>query len=295
MNQDVIAARAAVSRRRALGLGGSIGLGALIAACVPGSSSTSPTTSTTGASPALSDVSTDGLIAKLDAIGQCGLQTEDATQGPYWFDVDTIRSDIREDRPGATLTLALRVQDAACEPVPNAVVEIWHCDAGGEYSGFEVASSGGPGASGGGPGSPPGSGGGSAPGDSASGDVSDGSYSEGVSEATPTDDGTYLRGAQVADANGLVRFTTIWPGWYRGRTVHVHLKVHVDKTNILTGQIGFEDDLNEQVYATSPYDEHTGRDTSNAQDSILDASMIARAEQLSDGTWLSYHNLGVAV
>ncbi len=49
------------------------------------------------------------------------------------------------------------------------------------------------------------------------------------SEATPDDDGTYLRAAQIADANGIVQFTTVWPGWYRGGTVHIRLKVHVNK------------------------------------------------------------------
>lgn len=61
----------------------------------------------------------------------CGLETEEVTQGPYWFDVDSIRSDIREDRPGTSLAVALRVLDENCNPVPDSVVEIWHCDAGG--------------------------------------------------------------------------------------------------------------------------------------------------------------------
>jgi len=71
--------------------------------------------------------------------------------------------------------------------------------------GFESASRGGP-AGGGGPG---GGGPGGGPGGGGPGETSDGSYSVGDSEASPTDDGTYLRGAQVADRNGVVRFTTI--------------------------------------------------------------------------------------
>ena len=83
--------------------------------------------------------------ALLDVANTCVL-AEEETQGPYWFDVDSIRSDIREGRPGLTLALALRVHDlsscsvgGAVRPVPNAVVEIWHCDAGGVYSGFATA------------------------------------------------------------------------------------------------------------------------------------------------------------
>ena len=66
------------------------------------------------------------------------------TEGPYYFDVDAIRNDITEDREGTPLRLALRVLDAgSCEPIPNAIVDVWHCDATGLYSGFESASTGG--------------------------------------------------------------------------------------------------------------------------------------------------------
>ena len=166
----------------------------------------------------------------LDQANTCVAAREE-TQGPYWFDVDSIRSDLREDRPGTPLLLAVRTHDmSACAngsaptAIPNIVVEIWHCDAGGAYSGFGSASQAGPG--GGGPGGASGGGG--------SGETSDGSYSVGELEASPTDDGTYLCGAQVADRNGVVQFTTIYPGWYRGRTVHIHLKLHVDRKTVLT-------------------------------------------------------------
>ena len=63
--------------------------------------------------------------------------TPELTEGPYYFDVDKIRSDIREDKEGVALQLGIRVRDAeSCEPLPNCVVDIWHCDAAGSYSGF---------------------------------------------------------------------------------------------------------------------------------------------------------------
>ena len=100
---------------------------------------------------------------------------------------------------------------------------------------------------------------------------SDGSYSSGDPEATPSDDGTYLRGAQAADANGVVRFTTIFPGWYPGRTTHIHCKVHLDRRTVLTTQLYFDDNLTEEIYrAVPPYTEHTVRDTRNDTDSIYD-------------------------
>ncbi len=164
-------------------------------------------------------------------------------------------------------------------PVSNAVVEIWHCDAGGAYSGFESSAGGGP--PGGGPG---GSG----------GETSNGSYSVGDQEAEPQDDGTYLRGAQPTGRDGIARFTTIFPGWYPGRTVHIHLKVHVDKSSVLTSQIYFDEKVNAAVFKTSPYDERTGRETFNDGDGIFDESGLVAITKQGDG-YLGAINLGVNV
>jgi Dioxygenase len=60
--------------------------------------------------------------------------TPQMTEGPFYFDADKVRRDIRNGREGATLELALRVRDASCEPIADAVVDIWHCDADGTYS-----------------------------------------------------------------------------------------------------------------------------------------------------------------
>lgn len=172
--------------------------------------------------------------ALLDASATCSL-TAEQTEGPYYFDVDAIRRDLREGRPGTRLNLTLRVRDAAeCVPLENAVVDLWHCDALGVYSGFESASQG------------PGGGG-------------------------PTDEETYLRGAQVTDANGIARFVTVYPGWYPGRTVHIHAKVHLDRTTVLTTQLYFADAFSEQIHAREPYREHAGRSTRNGDDGIYDA------------------------
>ncbi|PZF79194.1 dioxygenase family protein, partial [Jiangella anatolica] len=244
-----------------------VGLGAVLAACGAGSATGSPST----AAMAAPSAAEDDLVAMLDAVDVAGTSPE-TTEGPYWFDVDSIRSDLREDRPGTTLTLALRVQDAQNTPLPGSVVEIWHCDAGGEYSGFEVASGGPPGGAG-------------------EQSTSDGTYSQGDVESEPTDDGTYLRGAQVADADGIARFTTIYPGWYRGRTVHVHVRVHVDQQTVLTTQLFFDDELSDQVYAASPYSDHSGRDTYNDGDSIYEDAGLLTVVADGDG-WLGYANLG---
>jgi protocatechuate 3,4-dioxygenase beta subunit len=80
---------------------------------------------------------------------------------------------------------------------------------------------------------------------------------------------TFLRGIQRTDRNGLALFRTIYPGWYPGRTVHVHLKVYLGGQTVHTGQLFFPDTLTDAVYTGSPYSQRPGRDTRNATDSIF--------------------------
>ena len=298
IHEDVRRSRLLISRRRALSLGGTIGLGALLAACTgEGSSGASGTPSSgTAAAPLVPSMTApNDLVAALDAARTCTTSPEQ-TQGPYWFDVDSIRSDIREQRPGMVLRLALRVQDVStcstggrATPVASSVVEVWHCDAGGLYSGFESGSlqAGGValdrrGAE------MPGSG------RRSSGGTSAGSYAAGEREAPTTDDGTYLRGAQVADSNGIVQFTTIFPGWYPARTTHLHLKVHLNRETVLTTQLYVEDELADEVYAVVPYNDRAGRRTRNAGDGFFSEDAVLNVRRDSDG-YLGLINLGVDV
>jgi protocatechuate 3,4-dioxygenase beta subunit len=80
---------------------------------------------------------------------------------------------------------------------------------------------------------------------------------------------TFLRGTQITDAAGAVTFDTIYPGWYRGRTVHIHMKVHVSGRTVLTGQLFFDDATTDAVHATEPYAQRADRDTRNADDQIF--------------------------
>jgi protocatechuate 3,4-dioxygenase beta subunit len=80
---------------------------------------------------------------------------------------------------------------------------------------------------------------------------------------------TFLRGIQKTDVSGLVIFTTIYPGWYQGRAVHVHVKVHVGGSVVHTGQLFFADALTNAVYKASPYRARGNPDTPNARDSIF--------------------------
>jgi protocatechuate 3,4-dioxygenase beta subunit len=80
---------------------------------------------------------------------------------------------------------------------------------------------------------------------------------------------TFMRGVQKTDKNGLALFTTVYPGWYQGRAVHIHVKVHVGGRVVHTGQLFFPDALTTQVYTARPYAARGGPDMTNAQDSIF--------------------------
>jgi protocatechuate 3,4-dioxygenase beta subunit len=85
----------------------------------------------------------------------------------------------------------------------------------------------------------------------------------------------FLRGYQVTDASGVARFTTIYPGWYSGRTVHIHVKVRLfdssnNTTTEATTQVFFSDAVSDSVYAgVAPYSARPARDTRNAADNIF--------------------------
>jgi protocatechuate 3,4-dioxygenase beta subunit len=217
-----------IGRREALGALGGVSLGAFLAACSGGGSSSSgmspsstkpESTTTTGAGSAAT--STDGsLTALFDDSATCSV-TPGETEGPFYLDVEKFRRDITEGTDGAPLRLALRVRDAGdCTPIKDAVVDIWHADPSGDYSGVQGQ------------------------------------------------DGTFLRGMQVTDADGITQFDTVYPGAYQGRTVHIHAKVHLDNSTALTTQLYFDDDLTDQVVDQSPYAGGDGR-TRNDDDSLF--------------------------
>jgi protocatechuate 3,4-dioxygenase beta subunit len=80
--------------------------------------------------------------------------------------------------------------------------------------------------------------------------------------------GTFLRGIQRTDAKGLAVFETIYPGWYPGRTVHVHVQVSLGGNVVHTGQLYFPDAVTDAVFRRAPYSRRPNRDPRNAGDSI---------------------------
>ncbi|WP_369223806.1 intradiol ring-cleavage dioxygenase [Streptomyces sp. R39] len=198
--------------------------------------------------------------------GACYTLTSELVEGPYYIDADKLRQDVTEDQAGIPLHLTLKVIDAeTCRPLRNAAVDIWHCNASGVYSGYESSGSGG--GSGGTPptgaptgtptGPPPGGGGG---------------------HQEPTDDTRYLRGTWHTDRHGHVTFRTVFPGWYRGRCVHIHVKVHVDGEwtdagyegghTCHTGQLFFDEKSVLLSAEVEPYASNTTTRTTLDEDTI---------------------------
>jgi protocatechuate 3,4-dioxygenase beta subunit len=200
-----------LTRRRVLAWLGGLGLAALIPGCADEGDSAGQTTTTAATT------ATGSTATTVDCI-----LSPEQTEGPYYVDLDLVRRDITEGRPGSPLDLTVKVVDGeSCEPIADAAVDIWHCDAEGVYSGVQG------------------------------------------------DDGTFLRGVQMADAGGEVVFRTIYPGWYTGRAVHIHVKVHVGGAETYTGQLYFDAAVTDEVYATEPYNARPGPDTANEADGIF--------------------------
>ncbi|MCB1003219.1 MAG: hypothetical protein KDB35_03445, partial [Acidimicrobiales bacterium] len=92
-------------------------------------------------------------------------------------------------------------------------------------------------------------------------------------------DTRFLRGSLKSDPAGKVRFTTVYPGWYPGRTAHIHVKVHVDRHVAHTGQLYFPQRINDRVYAEARY-RHLGDRVDNHQDGIFNSSGGAQTKLL---------------
>ena len=172
-----------------------------------------------------------------DAALSCVVRPE-LTIGPYFVDEQLNRTDIRSEpsdgsiKEGIPLTIAIGVYDVAsnsCKPIEGAQVDIWHCDAQGQYSGVS----------------------------------NQGSNLAGQK---------FLRGYQLTDSSGRVQFTTIYPGWYSGRAVHIHFMIRTTGADgqayEFVSQFFFDEALSDQVYSVQPYAAKGQRDQLNASDNI---------------------------
>ena len=227
-----------LTRRETLALVGAAGL---VAACAPAAlNSSSPTAQpATGAgTSAPTAAATSGGAAASAAVTVPSCIVRPAlTEGPYFVDEKLDRSDIRVEpstgavKPGIPLVLTFNV----------ARVTSSACTA---LQGAQV-------------------------------DVwhcdALGVYSDASDPSFNTKGTKFLRGYQVTDASGKATFTTIYPGWYQGRAVHIHFKIRTtsgSQTADFTSQLFFADSLNAEVFAQQPYSQKTGSWLKNSGDGI---------------------------
>jgi protocatechuate 3,4-dioxygenase beta subunit len=177
------------------------------------------------------------------------------TAGPYPYDLSKnsaiFRTDITEGKTGLPLGLTLTIVNSnnSCAAISGARVDIWHCDKDGYYS----------------------------------------EYSEPGYLGTQDNTGkTFLRGIQLADTNGQVKFTTIYPGWYTGRVTHIHVQVFVNSVLKLTTQLAFPDSLNTTVYNTSLYSAHGQNSIVNTNDQVFSDSYSSELVTITGDTTNGY-------
>ena len=230
-----------LSRREVLALMGAASVGVVVAACAPGSVASSAgatAAASSGAAAATSPASAGAsAVAVASSLPSCVVVPE-LTEGPYYVNENLDRSDIRVDTSddsvseGNVLTIdwvVSQVDGNACIPLEGVLVDVWHCDALGNYS-----------------------------------DVGNEQGHD------------FLRGYQHTDANGRATITTIYPGWYQGRAVHIHFKIRTDAGASsgfeFTSQLFFDDALNDQVFSQGVYASKGKPDVPNASDGIYQQS-----------------------
>ncbi|MEL4307554.1 dioxygenase family protein [Joostella sp. CR20] len=140
------------------------------------------------------------------------------TEGPFPIKSpsELVLSNIVSDRSGVAMVINIQVvdNDTNCEPIEGVFVDIWHCDADGNYS----------------------------------------EYGNTQMQQTDYTDKHFLRGRQTTDASGNVSFVSIYPGWYRGRAPHIHVEVlDSNENSLMVTQIAFPEDTSSGVYATTGY------------------------------------------
>ena len=169
-------------------------------------------------------------VTPTQAAGTKPTLTSQTTEGPYYFDAKKVRADITEGHDGIPLEIVFDVVDETGAVLPDVRVDVWHCNAQGLYSGYARQ------------------------GDDGQADLSG---------------QTFLRGTQTTDAAGRVVFNSIYPGWYRGRTTHIHFKVIRGDVHVLTCQFFLPDALSEFLYTQAPdYQRSVVRDQLNSTDGI---------------------------
>jgi protocatechuate 3,4-dioxygenase beta subunit len=228
-----------LSRREVLALLGATGLAACTPAALSGASPTNQAASSTAAATsvlptaaATAGTTTGAAVATPSCIVRPAL-----TEGPYFVDEKLNRSDVRVEpstniaKPGTEFRLTFNVARVASSGCTALA------NAQVDIWHCDAA----------------------------------GVYSDASDPSFNTRGQKFLRGYQNTDASGKATFVTIYPGWYRGRAVHIHFKIRTtsgSQTSDFTSQLFFEDSLSAEVFATAPYSSQGSGWLRNAQDGI---------------------------
>ena len=156
------------------------------------------------------------------------------TEGPFptKSPASYVRSDITDGRNGHKMTAKITIGNSNnnCNPLAGAIVDIWHCDAEGNYS----------------------------------------EYGGTGMQSTNYQSVHFLRGRQTTDSNGLVTFTSIFPGWYSGRAMHIHVHVYNASGNSLkVTQIAFPEGTGTAVALVNGYNKGMSGYTYNKNDNVF--------------------------
>lgn len=205
---------------------GSLGLFAIIPALTSCTKDEvlADTTTTTGTT-----ISSDPTVTP----SSCSV-TNSETEGPFptKSPASYATTNIVSDRQGTPLTIKVYIRNvnASCAVIKGAIVDIWHCDAAGNYS----------------------------------------QYGGTQMQSTNYTSVNFLRGRQTTDTNGMAAWTSIYPGWYSGRAPHIHVHVYNSSgTSLLVTQIAFPEDVSKVVYAQGVYASKGQADTTNARDNVF--------------------------
>ncbi|VXB73874.1 Por secretion system C-terminal sorting domain-containing protein (fragment) [Flavobacterium sp. 9AF] len=165
--------------------------------------------------------------------------TNSETAGPFPTITPSglVRTNIVGDRTGIPLSITITIQNTnnSCNPLADAIVDIWHCDKDGNYS----------------------------------------QYGGTTMQSSDYTNNTFLRGRQTTNTNGVVAFTSIFPGWYTSRATHIHVHIYNSAgSSLLVTQIAFPEGSNsavEQVNSASNYGYTKGMSgyTYNASDNVF--------------------------
>lgn len=174
-------------------------------------------------------VPTSDLASRLatpeDFSGDVCQMFKDSHEGPYFTCAPAPGKSIAADQAGQPLTVAMRLLNADCQPISGGVVDMWSCNATGHYSGYS----------------------------------SDPDERPPMVKAIvfghikPDEQPRFCRGALVTDKDGIAEFDTVFPGFYYGVPIHIHMKAHVDGKNLLTTQANLPEEVIQKVMQTSPY------------------------------------------